>query len=109
MEVMPKLIKWISLDTLEKGNYVEADWNQKHYDVLIKTLVDNKYVICGDTHQCKAIPVFDDGYIMLSMRKWDEVMDDAAMLMDPWTYARTLPSFYMACSCSVKEKVPLCE
>ena len=34
-------------------NYIEIE------DALIKELVDNKYVICGDTHQESAIPVFE--------------------------------------------------
>ena len=48
----------------------ECAIDQSHIDVLVQELVNNKYVICGDTHQHKAIPVFNDGYFLMSMRTW---------------------------------------
>lgn len=80
----------------------------EHYaeieDALIKELVDNKYIICGDTHQELAIPVFEAGYVLLSMRRWKEIMEKAWCLLHNEEY----PNFYMATVCSVKEVLPQC-
>lgn len=76
-------------------HYIEIE------DALIKELVDNKYVICGDTHQELAIPVFEDGYVMLSMRKWAEIMEKAWLMSHDET-----PRFYLASLCKEKEVLP---
>ena len=76
-------------------HYIEIE------DALIKELVDNKYVICGDTHQELAIPVFEDGYVMLSMRKWAEIMEKAWLMSHD-----EAPRFYLASLCKEKEVLP---
>lgn len=77
----------------------------EHYneieDALIKELVDNKYAICGDTHQELAIPVFEDGYVLLSMRKWAEIMEKAWLM-----YHDEASRFYLASLCKEKEVLP---
>lgn len=129
-----KIIDWVSEEKLQKyqKNYnmisqsyfayeqqdeikrLEAylheieDFNEFREDTLIKELVDNGYVICGDTHQVKAIPVFEDGYLVLSMRKWNEVMKKAFEMNHNRTYgdlgAGLYHNFYMA-SLSVDDEV----
>jgi hypothetical protein len=62
-------MEW-NLDFHYIKRYSEADYDENYEDALIKELVDNQYIICGDTHQYKCIPVFDyDKYVILSMRK----------------------------------------
>lgn len=61
---MPKFIGWISYEKLSK----EAPYDDVHREIMVQYLIDNDYVICGDTHQSKYIPLFDDGDMMLSMR-----------------------------------------
>lgn len=42
--------------------------------------------------------------------KWAEIMDEAAMLMNPVTYVKgnySSTSFYMACIGAVKENLPV--
>ena len=58
----------------------EAPFDDAHKDAIIKELVENGYIICGDTHQAEnhsCIPVFEDGYIFLSMRAWGALMAEA--------------------------------
>ena len=87
----------------------ECTIDQPHIDALVQELVNNKYVICGDTHQHKAIPVFNDGYLLMSMRSWAEVMASSVYYSFPnaarrkyWNYT----NFYMACNCPGKERLP---
>ncbi len=115
-----KIIKWISLDELDEkyensfdgcfwytNKYQEADYNEYYEDVVIKELVDNQYIICGDTHQYMCIPVFEnDEYVMLSMRKWGEVMAKAMNLIegsDKYDYR----DFYLVSLCKKEEKLPI--
>ncbi len=125
MRKKPKFIRWAFYAEIEKAqdpmtnvstsgdDYLlikEAPLDEEHNDVLTQELVRNKYIICGDTHQDSAIPVFDDGYLLLSMRKWAEIMDDAAMLINPVAYFKgnySSTSFYMACVGAVKENLPV--
>lgn len=127
MKKRHKLIKWVSYAEIEKvqdlmdenpkkitdDDYLlmkEAPLDEQHWDTLIQGLVRNKYIICGDTHQNFAIPVFDDGYLLLSMRKWAEIMDEAAMLMYPTVYFKRNYSaicFYTGCTRAVKENLPI--
>ena len=105
---MDKLIKfnrWISADEIDE--YRECAFDEFHQDALIKELVNHRYVICGDTHQCpdfKCVPVFNDGYLMLSMRRWSEIMEDAYVYMDRDNHRDH--NFYMACVCDIEEKLP---
>lgn len=126
MIIKPKIICWKTLEAIEDGyyatekhyqplehkwhdatihhDYKEAPFDDLHKDVLIQELVKNKYIICGDTHQNLCIPVFNDGYLLLSMRKWSELMDDAFMYMDPLHHREHW--FYMVNTCDIKENLP---
>lgn len=121
----PKIIKWMTYEDLEQiqkeiqiedamfrynPEVHEAPFDEFHQDVLIQEIVKNNYIICGDTHQNFAIPIFNDGFLMLSMRRWAEIMDEAAMLMNPVAYVKgnyNSTSFYMACIGAVKENLPV--
>ena len=116
-----KVIKWIHPNELEErkevpycgfgcsyiNKYIEADYDENYEDAIIKELVDNQYIICGDTHQNMCLPVFEhDKYIMLSMRKWGEIMAKAMNLIegsDKYTYT----DFYLISLCKKEEKLPI--
>lgn len=114
--VLPRFKKWITLEQLD-NNYMtqeiqECYFDEYHEDVLIQEIVKNKYIICGDSHQYLAIPVFSDGYLLLTMRRWAELMDRAAMEIDGYSYVKgnyNEHSFYMASSFNGKENLPKCE
>ena len=128
MIAMPKLEYWITLETLEKGytwtekyydyqkhefvertitrSYQEAEFDDLHRDAIIQELVRNKYLIAGDTHQYCAIPMFKDGYILVSMRTWKELMTEAYWLMSTFRKRGDSPNFYMASVCDIEEVVP---
>lgn len=108
----PKIIRWMTYEDLEQiqkeiqiGDTMygytpevhEAPFDEFHQDVLIQEIVKNNYIICGDTHQNFAIPIFNDGFLMLSMRRWAEVMNQA--------YGNQ-HNFYMAAVCDIQEKLP---
>lgn len=115
----PKIKYWQTLEGLEKGWVVppiseygcphqyyekEAPFDELHRDAIVQTLIYNKYIICGDTHQYKAIPIFNDGYVLLSMRVWAEIMKEAYEIMYPEDLSS--PNFYMASLCAVDEVLP---
>ncbi len=105
-----KVVKWIHPNELSeqisqeslygldcfKNKYTEVDYNENYEDAIIKELIDNRYIICGDTYQYKCIPIFEnDTFITLSMRKWGEIMAEAMNLkenVDKYTYK----DFYLA-------------
>lgn len=124
---IPKIIEWIDYDYLlniqkeyyerypNAGFYLEYDNSYDKYikeidfndfveDVLIKELVDNGYIISGDTHQYYAIPVFEDGYLMLSMRKWGEIMIKVYELTRGQT--SYIPNFYLKSLNDIEEVLP---
>ena len=107
---MNKLIRvkdWTYADDEHLRGYKECEFDEFHQDALIKELVKNKYIICGDTHQCpefKCVPIFNDGYLILSMRKWAEVMSEAYFQMNPAKHPE--PWFYMASTCTIEENTP---
>lgn len=107
---MKKLIEvkyWISADEESLRGLKECDFDEWHQDALIKELVNNKYIICGDTHQSPChpcVPVFNDGYLILSMRRWAEIMGEAYVHINPIAWPE--PWFYMASTCTVKEELP---
>ena len=124
---IPKIIEWIDYDYLlniqkehyerypNAGFYLEYDNSYDKYikeidfndfveDVLIKELVDNGYIISGDTHQYYAIPVFEDGYLMLSMRKWGEIMTKVYELTRGQT--SYIPNFYLKSLNDIEEVLP---
>lgn len=124
---IPKIIEWIDYDYLlniqkeyderypNAGFYLEYDNSYDKYikeidfndfveDILIKELVDNGYIISGDTHQYYAIPVFEDGYLMLSMRKWGEIMTKAYELTKGQT--SYIPNFYLKSLNDIEEVLP---
>lgn len=117
-----KVVKWIHSDKINEkiekesiyglsyyeNKYKEIeDYNDFYEDAIVKELVDNKYIICGDTHQYMCLPVFEDNkYIMLSMRKWGEIMAKAMNLiegLDKYTYI----DFYLVSLCKKEEKLPI--
>lgn len=115
----PKIKYWQTLEQIEKGWVIpaatpytcahqyyekEADFDEMHKDTLVQELVKNKYIICGDSHQYLAIPIFEDGYLMLSMRKWKEIMEEVYKICNP--DLNEMPNFYMMCLCNVKENLP---
>ena len=119
IDMKPKIKYWQTIKELEKGwitpavspyscpyqHYEkEADFDDLHRDTLIQEMIEKKYIICGDTHQYQAIPIFNDGYLLLSMRKWAEIMKEVYEICNP--NEEELPNFYMACLCSVEEKLP---
>ena len=108
----PKIIRWMTYEDLEQiqkemqiGDATygytpevhEAPFDEFHLDVLIQEIVKNNYIICGDTHQNFAIPIFNDGFLILSMRTWAEIMNQA--------YGNQ-HNFYMAAICDIQEKLP---
>lgn len=108
----PKIIRWMTYEDLEQirkkiqiGDAMygctpevhEAPFDEFHQDILIQEIVKNNYIICGDTHQNFAIPIFNDGFLILSMRRWAEVMNQA--------YGNQ-HNFYMATVCDIQEKLP---
>lgn len=118
--IKPKIKYWQTLEQIEEGWTVpidnhnsgfrqyhekEVEFDELHRDTLIQELIKSKYVICGDTHQYLAIPVFNDGYAILSMRKWKEIMEEAYEICNP--DLNEMPNFYMSCLCSVEENLPL--
>ena len=115
----PKIKYWTTIEEAEKIHYKEAlfpyesprcfyqdeaEFDIFHEDALIQELVYNRYIICGDTHQNRCIPVFNDGYVLLSMRKWQEIMEIAYKICNP--YETEVPNFYMATCCNVDENLP---
>lgn len=96
---------WLSYS--DTNGYRECVPDDYHFDALIKEIIENDYVICGDTHQCSdyiGIPVFTDGYLLLSMRKWDEIMAQAWKMTHPDD--EKIPNFYLASLCDVEERLP---
>ena len=93
---------YYTADLMQFAPYVnECGLDEFHEDALIKELIEKGYVICGDTHQFKAIPVFEDGYLLLSMRRWADIMQKA------WREKyMTSPNFYIASLCNQEEKLP---
>lgn len=75
-----KIVKWISYsDDIDKL-YKEAPYDDEHRNAVIDALVEMEEPIYGDMHQsynCNGIPVFKDGYLMVSMRTWGELMAEA--------------------------------
>lgn len=118
----PKFIGWFSYKDIDemfttlaeipalkdKLVYHEAPYDAEHENAIITELVNNNYIICGDTHQSEkhnCIPVFDDGYIFVSMRTWGGLMATARNIIegeDIYTYI----DFYMASTCKDKENLP---
>lgn len=109
-EVYPKLKQ----EPIFKNSPIlqECEYDDKHRDILIGELVKNRYVICGDTHQSydhDCIPLFNDGYLIVSQRTWGEIMAEAYNLIQrsegneaKYDYR----DFYIASLCKIKERIP---
>ena len=102
-------MNWLSYkDIDDMVSKREAPYDDAHRQEIIEILIDNDYVICGDTHQSNSrhcIPLFEDGYIFLSMRSWGELMAKAQNKkegVDKYKYL----DFYMAATCPLNEKLP---
>lgn len=117
---MKKVIKWVTLDVIQKsftgydGCYwplhrpartnTEKEFNNC-FDGIMKELIDNDYVIYGDTYQNGCVPIFDDfSYFDVSMRKWGEIMADAFNIKHNTHY--TYKDFYLISFGSEEEKLP---
>ena len=115
-----EVIKWVSWEEIEKNPYQVKgffnnitngyweieDFTEEYEEAIIRALIYNNLLICGDTHQVKCIPVFEnDGYIMLSMRKWGELMAAAEEIRDSDNF-HTYFEYYMACTCLKEERLP---
>lgn len=94
----------------KEPNFLEAPFDKAHIELLTKELLDNNYVICGDTHQSEeynCIPVFNDGYLFLSMRTWAEVMAEVMNIkVGAHTNKYSYADFVMADLCSYDESLP---
>lgn len=86
----------------------EAPYDAKHRQEIIENIINNNYIICGDTHQSyshNCVPLFEDGYIFLSMRSWGELMAEAQNIKEGKDKYKYL-DFYMASICPLEEKLP---
>ena len=107
---MSKLVyfeKWTYANEESLKDLKECEFDEFHKDALIKELIKNDYIICGDTHQCpyfRCVPVFSDGYLILSMRVWAEIMGEAYKISKK---TNIIPNFYMATLCDIDENIPL--
>lgn len=104
-----RLIDWITQRSIETfGLTKEAPYDNEHKQILINEIRSHSYMICGDAHQIEAIPLFNDGYLLLSMRTWAELMNEAA---DNGAFGEQ--AFYMSQGCPLKDRLPgvidLCE
>ena len=103
------VIKWTKATAYDLRSFKECEFDEMHEDALVRELVANGYIICGDTHQSPehpCVPIFNDGYVILSMRRWAEIMEQAWVAMDPYHHMDNW--FYMTSTCSVEEKLPEC-
>lgn len=95
-----RLVLWDYIHELDddfvrkQSDYIE--------DAIIKELIENQYIICGDTHQLYAIPVFEGGYVIYSMRKWGEIMNRARCMVR----FNNVDNYYLATLCETPEKLP---
>lgn len=88
--------------------FQECKYDEKHKEMLIKELIEHNYIICGDTHQSydhNCVPLFNDGYLTLSMRTWGEVMAEA-MNIKEHKEKYNYKDFYIASICKLKERIP---
>ncbi len=101
-------ITWKTWGEVVHNGWNECDFDESHHEALIKELVFEKLVICGDTHQIMAIPMFEDGYLMLSMRRWAEIMAEAYACLHGCKQGDMLPpmAFYMSSTCPIEENWP---
>ena len=107
MKEKKEVIKWITWKDIEENIYYEIDDFTEDYEkAIIKEIINNNFLICGDTHQEKCIPVFrNNEYVLLSMRRWGELMAEIERLRYPnkhYTYLE----YYMACTCPEVERLP---
>lgn len=105
-EVYPELRK----EPIFKNSPVfkECEYDERHKEILIKELIERNYIICGDTHQSwdhNGIPLFNDGYLMVSMRTWGEIMAEAMNIKEHQEKYKYM-DFYMASTCNLKERIP---
>lgn len=102
---MIKITKWVDPENL-KGYFELEDFNDVYEDVIIKDLIENNYIMCGDTYQYRYIPVFNNRYFLLiSMRRWGEIMAKAMNIKentDKYRYT----DFYLAAMCNIEEVTP---
>lgn len=104
-----KFTNWITYDELlYNKSYQELPniFYDGAIDAIVKELLDNNFVICGDSHQIWAIPVFNNNsYLMLSQRKWAEIMSDVMNIREH-TKKYSYLDFYLANHCPIEEDLP---
>ena len=109
------LVTWVPIEEIEKFEelkkvipspiYDECPCDVAHRDIVIKELIDNDYIICGDTHQYSCIPVLSDGYFFVSMRVWAILMAEAMNVKEK-TDKYNYMDFYVASVCRFQERRP---
>lgn len=104
------VIKWSKATAYDLRKFMECEFDEMHEDALVRELVEKKYIICGDTHQSPehpCVPIFNDGYVILSMRRWKEIMSYAYRYIDP----SNNPDFYMRATLEepIEENLPCCQ
>ena len=118
---MKKVVKWVkNEELLEKekkelyigGNfsvdkYKKIEPDEYYEDAIIRELIDNNYIICGDTHQELCIPIFENNeYIELPMRKWGEIMAQVENLRTRKYNYYTYEDFYLTSLCGQQQRLP---
>lgn len=106
---MKKVDYWVSEDLLNPFEHKQIreikDITDDHIDAVIKELAENDYIITGDEHQKSYIPVIKgEGYFMVSMRKWGEIMAEAYALAHP-DYKPCYRDFYLYEFCPFTQRV----
>ena len=101
---------WITYDELLNNKLSYQELSDTFYEgainAIVRELLDDDFVICGDTHQVWAVPVFGyNNYLMLSQRKWAEIMSDIMNLREH-TKKYSYLDFYLASNCPIEEKIP---
>ena len=96
----------MAIDVLIK-ELVDKNYTMEQIFNTYKELVEKNYIICGDTHQVLAIPVFDGNkYLELSQRRWGEIMADVANISKRYDKQFTYLDFYLAGYCKLQEVLP---
>ena len=106
LEKYPLFLGWTNFEEIELGIDTEAEFDTWHRERIIREIVNCNNIICGDTHQQNAIPVFTDGYVLVSMRVWADLMEEAYKLGHPSAVPYDYGNFYMAATCKIAENCP---
>lgn len=71
-----EIVKFITYDQMIAKGYRNCDELSKtHHLLVVEYVKDNEIKICGDVHQKRYIPLFNDGTVaMYTMRAWGKMM-----------------------------------